>query len=68
MFATCPPSASSGYQAEFREVCYQKHNNQLNCRTSSSDISGLTDQISIGNTNSTEEILRVVVTGNVSTG
>jgi hypothetical protein len=25
---------------EFHEVCYQKHTNPLNCRTSSSDISG----------------------------
>jgi hypothetical protein len=35
-----PRSASSGYQAEFHEGCYQKHTNPLNCRTSSSDISG----------------------------
>jgi hypothetical protein len=29
-----------GNQAEFHEGCYQKHTNPLNCRTSSSDISG----------------------------
>jgi hypothetical protein len=29
-----------GYQAEFREGCYQKHPNPLNWRTDSSDISG----------------------------
>jgi hypothetical protein len=40
MWATCPPSASFGYHAEFHEVCYQKHTNLLNCGTSSSDISG----------------------------
>jgi hypothetical protein len=40
MWATCPRSASSGYHAEFHEVCYQKHTNPLKCRTSSSDISG----------------------------
>jgi hypothetical protein len=40
MSATCPRSASSGYHAEFHEGCYQKHTNPLNCRTSSSDISG----------------------------
>jgi hypothetical protein len=28
------------YHAEFHEVCYQKHTNPLNRRTSSSDISG----------------------------
>jgi hypothetical protein len=39
MWATCPRSASSGYHAEFHEVCYQKHTNPLNSRTSSSDIS-----------------------------
>jgi hypothetical protein len=32
MWATSPRSASSGYQAEFHEACYQK-------QTSSSDIS-----------------------------
>jgi hypothetical protein len=37
MWATCPRSASSGYQAEFHEGCYQKHTNPLNC---SSDIFG----------------------------
>jgi hypothetical protein len=30
MWATCPLSASSGYHAEFHEVCYQKHTN-LRC-------------------------------------
>jgi hypothetical protein len=35
-----PALASSGYHAEFHEVCYQKHTNPLNYRTSSSDISG----------------------------
>jgi hypothetical protein len=40
MWATLPRSASSGYQAEFHEGCYQKHTNPLNCRTGSSDISG----------------------------
>jgi hypothetical protein len=39
MWATCPRSASSGYHVEFHEV-YQKHANPLNCRTSSSDVSG----------------------------
>jgi hypothetical protein len=39
MWATWPCLASSGYQAEFHEG-YQKHTNPLNCRTSSSDISG----------------------------
>jgi hypothetical protein len=39
MWATCPRSASSGYNAEFHEVCYQKHSDPLNCRTSNSDIS-----------------------------
>jgi hypothetical protein len=39
MWATCTRSASSGYQAEFHEGCYQKHTNPLNCRTSSTDIS-----------------------------
>jgi hypothetical protein len=29
MWATCPRSASSGYHAEFHEVCYQKHSNPL---------------------------------------
>jgi hypothetical protein len=40
MWATCPRSASSGYDAEFHEGCYQKHTNPLNCRISSLDISG----------------------------
>jgi hypothetical protein len=40
MWTTCLRSASSGYNAEFHEVCYQKHNNPLNCKTSSSDMSG----------------------------
>jgi hypothetical protein len=40
MWATCLRSASSGYHTEFHEGCYQKHTNPLNCRTSSSDISG----------------------------
>jgi hypothetical protein len=40
MWVTCPRSASSGYYAKFHEGCYQKHTNSLNCRTSSSDISG----------------------------
>jgi hypothetical protein len=40
MWATCPLSAFSGYHAEFHEGCYHKHTNPLNCRTSSSDISG----------------------------
>jgi hypothetical protein len=40
MWATCPLSASSGYHAEFHERCYQEHTNPLNCRASSSDISG----------------------------
>jgi hypothetical protein len=39
MRATCPRSASSGYHAELREG-YQKNTNRLNCRTSSSDITG----------------------------
>jgi hypothetical protein len=39
MWATCPGSATSGYFTEFHEG-YQKHTNPLNCRTSSSDISG----------------------------
>jgi hypothetical protein len=34
-----PRSASSGYHTEFHEG-YQKQTNPLNCRTSSSDISG----------------------------
>jgi hypothetical protein len=38
MWATCPRSASSGYQMEFHKV-YRKHINPLNCRTSSSDVS-----------------------------
>jgi hypothetical protein len=40
MWATCPRLASSGFHAEFHEDFYQKHSNPLNCRTSSSDISG----------------------------
>jgi hypothetical protein len=40
MWATCPRSTSSGYHAEFHEGCYQKHTNPLNCRSSSSGISG----------------------------
>jgi hypothetical protein len=40
MWATCPPSAFYGYGAEFHEVCYRKYTNPLNCRISSSDISG----------------------------
>jgi hypothetical protein len=40
MRATGPLSASSGYNTEFHEGCYQKHTNPLNCRTSSLDISG----------------------------
>jgi hypothetical protein len=40
MWATCPLSASSAYDAEFDEGGYQKHTNLLNCRISSSDISG----------------------------
>jgi hypothetical protein len=40
MWATCPRSASSGYDAEFHEGCYQKHTKPLICRTGSSDISG----------------------------
>jgi hypothetical protein len=39
MWATGQRSASSGYHAEINEV-YQKQTNPLNCRTSSSDISG----------------------------
>jgi hypothetical protein len=31
---------ASGYHADFREGCYQKHTNPLNCRTTRSDISG----------------------------
>jgi hypothetical protein len=40
MWATCPRSVSSCYHPEFHEGCYQKHTNPLNCRISSSDISG----------------------------
>jgi hypothetical protein len=40
MWATCPRSASSGYQTEFHESCYQKRTNSLNGRISNSDISG----------------------------
>jgi hypothetical protein len=40
MWATCPLSASSGYQVEFHKSCYQKHTNPLNCNTSCLDISG----------------------------
>jgi hypothetical protein len=39
-WAACPRSVSSGYHVEFHGSCYQKHTNPLNCRTSSSDISG----------------------------
>jgi hypothetical protein len=35
-----PTFGSSSYHVEFHEGCYQKHTNPLNCRTSSSDISG----------------------------
>jgi hypothetical protein len=35
-----PAFSFSDYDAEFHEGCYQKHTNPLNCRTSSSDISG----------------------------
>jgi hypothetical protein len=38
--ATCPRSASSGFHLEFHVGCYQKHNNSLNWRTNSLDISG----------------------------
>jgi hypothetical protein len=37
--ATFPLSASSGYDTEFHEGCYQKHTSPLNCRTSISDVS-----------------------------
>jgi hypothetical protein len=37
---TYPCLASSGIHTEFHKGCYQKHTNALNCRTSSSDISG----------------------------
>jgi hypothetical protein len=40
MWATYLRSATSGFHAEFHEGCYQKHTNPLNCRTTSSDISG----------------------------
>jgi hypothetical protein len=40
MRATSSRSASSGYHAEFREGCYQKHTNPLNCMNSSSNIYG----------------------------
>jgi hypothetical protein len=40
MWATCLRSASSGYNTEFHEGCYQKHTKPLNCRTSNLDISG----------------------------
>jgi hypothetical protein len=40
MWATCPRSASSGYDAEFHEDYYPKHTNPFNCRTSSSHIFG----------------------------
>jgi hypothetical protein len=39
IWATCLPSTSSGYHAEFHGG-YQKHTNPLNCRSGSSDISG----------------------------
>jgi hypothetical protein len=35
-----PMFVFSGYHAEFHNGCYQKHTNPLNCRTSSSDVSG----------------------------
>jgi hypothetical protein len=37
-----------GYHAEFHEGCYQKHNNPLNCRTSSSGISGYHEEFHKG--------------------
>jgi hypothetical protein len=40
MWATFPSSASSGYHADLNKVCCEDHTNPLNCRTSSSDISG----------------------------
>jgi hypothetical protein len=40
MWATCLRPAFSSYHAEFHEGCYQKYTNPLNCKTSSSDISG----------------------------
>jgi hypothetical protein len=40
MWATCSLSASSGYNAEFREGCHKQHTNPFDCRISSSDISG----------------------------
>jgi hypothetical protein len=40
MGANCSRSVSSGYYAECYAVCYQNHTNPLDCRTSSSDISG----------------------------
>jgi hypothetical protein len=49
MWALYPLSASSGYHAEFHEVCYQKHTNPLNCRTRSSDISGYQADFHEGN-------------------
>jgi hypothetical protein len=49
MWAACLRSASYGYHAEFHEGCYQKHNNPLNCRTSSSDISGYHEAFHEGN-------------------
>jgi hypothetical protein len=39
MWATCPRSASSGYNEEFHKGCYQKHTDLLNCGISSLDIS-----------------------------
>jgi hypothetical protein len=49
MWATCPSPASSIYHTEFHEGCYQKHSNPLNCRTSSSDISGYHADFNEGN-------------------
>jgi hypothetical protein len=40
MWPIRPRSAPYSYHAEFHEGCYQKHTNPLNCRASSSDISG----------------------------
>jgi hypothetical protein len=39
MLATYKLSASSGYYEYYHEGCNQKHNNPLNCRDSSSNIS-----------------------------
>jgi hypothetical protein len=40
MWATCPRSASSGYNAESHEGCYRKYTNPLKGRAKSSGISG----------------------------